>query len=132
MEESKKIAEEEEKWLLGTETGKERKDRFESDAGIGLKSLYTPNDVKGVDYLRDIGFPGQPPYTRGVYPNMYRGRLWTIRMFSGFGTPEETNQRWKMLHEEGETGFSAAVDSLTFAGVDPDDPIDWLEAEVGK
>ena len=132
MEEDRKIAEEEEKWLLGTETGRERKDRFQSDAGIELKSLYTPNDVKGVDYLRDIGFPGQPPYTRGVYPNMYRGRLWTIRMFSGFGTPEETNQRWKMLHEEGETGFSAAVDSLTFAGVDPDDPIEWLEAEVGK
>ncbi|MBU4386687.1 MAG: methylmalonyl-CoA mutase, partial [Actinobacteria bacterium] len=95
MEEGKKIAEEEEKWRLRTESGRERKDRFESDAGIPLKSLYTPNDVQSVEYLRDVGFPGQPPYTRGVYPNMYRGRLWTIRMFSGFGTPEETNKRWK-------------------------------------
>ncbi len=128
----KRVAEEQEKWLLTTEGMKERKEGFTSDAGIPLKSLYTPLDVKNVDYLQDVGFPGMPPYTRGVYPNMYRGRLWTIRMFSGFGTPEETNQRWKMLLEHGETGFSSAVDSLTFAGVDPDDPIDLLEAEVGK
>lgn len=132
MEEMKKIAEEREKWLSNTEGSPERKEEFRSDAGIPLKSLYSPLDTKDIDYVRDVGFPGMPPYTRGVYPNMYRGQLWTIRMFSGFGTPEETNQRWKMLYDEGETGFSAAVDSLTFAGIDPDDPIDWLEVEVGK
>lgn len=131
-DEMKRIAEEQEKWLLQAGGMRERKEQFSSDSGIPLKSLYTPLDVKDVDYVREVGFPGVPPYTRGVYPNMYRGRLWTIRMFSGFGTPEETNQRWKMLHDAGETGFSAAVDSLTFAGVDPDDPIEWLEAEVGK
>jgi len=132
MDDVKKIAEEQEKWLIQTEGWQERKEKFESDAGIPLKSLYTPLDVKDVDYVSEIGLPGTPPYTRGVYPTMYRGKLWTIRMFSGFGTPEETNERWKMLHREGETGFSSAVDSLTFAGIDPDDPIDWLEAEVGK
>ncbi len=131
-EEMKRIAEEQEKWLLMTEGLRERKEKFTTDSGIPLKSLYTPLDTEKIDYVRDIGFPGLPPYTRGVYPNMYRGRLWTIRMFSGFGTPEETNQRWKLLYEAGETGFSAAVDSLTFAGVDPDDPIDWVKAEVGK
>ena len=128
----KRIAEEREKWLLLTEGMKEREAEFRTDSGIPLKSLYTPLDTKDIDYVHDIGFPGMPPYARGVYPNMYRGRLWTIRMFSGFGTPEETNERWKMLYRAGETGFSAAVDSLTFAGVDPDDPIEWLEAEVGK
>jgi len=132
IEDPKRIAEEQEKWLLETEGLKERKEEFKTDAGIPLRSLYTPLDTKDIDYVEDIGFPGMPPFTRGVYPNMYRGRLWTIRMFSGFGTPEETNRRWKLLYEHGETGFSAAVDSLTFAGVDPDDPIDWLSAEVGK
>ncbi|MFH1151375.1 MAG: methylmalonyl-CoA mutase family protein [Actinomycetota bacterium] len=131
-DDTRKIAEEQEKWLLQLEGVKERKEAFVSDAGIPLKPLYTPLDVGNIDYVEEDGFPGMPPYTRGVYPNMYRGRLWTIRMFSGFGTPEETNQRWKMLHDHGETGFSSAVDSLTFAGVDPDDPIEWLESEVGK
>ncbi len=132
MYDHKKVAEEREKWLARLAGYTERRKSFQTDSGIPLKSLYTPLDVENIDYIRDIGFPGMPPYTRGVYPNMYRGKLWTIRMFSGFGTPEETNERWKLLYEEGETGFSAAVDSLTFAGVDPDDPVEWLEAEVGK
>ena len=132
MYDPKKLAEEREKWLAHSAGWQERKEEFKSDAGIPLRSLYTPLDVQNIDYLREIGFPGMPPYARGVYPSMYRGRLWTIRMFSGFGTPEETNERWKMLYQEGETGFSAAVDSLTFAGVDPDDPVEWLEVEVGK
>lgn len=132
MDDPKKLAEEREKWLAHSAGWKERKEEFKSDAGIPLKSLYTPLDTQDLEYLEEIGFPGMPPFTRGVYPSMYRGRLWTIRMFSGFGTPEETNERWKLLQGEGETGFSAAVDSLTFAGVDPDDPVDWLGFEVGK
>jgi len=101
---------------------KERDVKFETYSGIPVKALYTPLDIKGIDYNKDIGFPGLPPFTRGVYPNMYRGRFWTIRLFSGHGTPEETNARWRFLYEHGETGFSAAVDSLTFNGIDPDDP----------
>lgn len=119
-------------WRKLKEGWPERKEEFKSDAGIPLKPFYTPLDVRDVDYVRDIGFPGTPPYTRGVYPTMYRGRFWTIRMFSGHGTPEETNRRWKMLYEEGETGFSAAVDSLTFTGVDPDQEIEGVAHEVGK
>jgi methylmalonyl-CoA mutase N-terminal domain/subunit len=110
----------------------ERQPEFRTDAGIPIKRLYTPLDVKGIDYLEEIGFPGLPPFTRGIYPSMYRGKFWTIRMFSGFGTPEETNQRWRLLYEEGETGFSAAVDSLTFAGIDPDGKVPGAASEVGK
>ncbi|MHA1276590.1 MAG: methylmalonyl-CoA mutase family protein [Candidatus Helarchaeota archaeon] len=108
---------------------KERPELFETYSGIPVKPLYTPLDIKDKDYLKDIGFPGQPPFTRGVYPNMYRGRFWTMRLFSGHGTPEETNERWKFLYKHGETGFSAAVDALTFNGIDPDDP--RADLEVG-
>ncbi|MFX0137834.1 MAG: methylmalonyl-CoA mutase [Candidatus Hodarchaeota archaeon] len=100
---------------------KERDAKFVTDSEIPIKPLYTPLDVKG-DYFEKVGFPGDPPYTRGPYPNMYRGRHWTMRLFSGHGTPEETNKRWKYLYENGETGFSAAVDALTFNGIDPTNP----------
>lgn len=119
-------------WSSEKEGWEERKPEFLSDAGIPVKHLYTPLDTEGIDYVQDVGFPGQPPFTRGVYPTMYRGKLWTIRMFSGHGTPEETNQRWRMLYDEGETGFSAAVDSLTFSGVDPDQEVHGAAHEVGK
>lgn len=119
-------------WRKAAQGWKERKEVFKSDAGIPLKEFYTPLDTEGIDYVKDIGFPGLPPYTRGVYPTMYRGKPWTIRMFSGHGTPEETNKRWKMLYEEGETGFSSAVDSLTFSGVDPDQDVHGAAHEVGK
>ncbi len=119
-------------WQKESEGWEERKPVFKTDAGIPLKPFYTPLDTSGIDAVDDVAMPGIAPYARGIYPTMYRGRLWTIRMFSGFGTPEETNGRWKMLHEEGETGFSAAVDSLTFAGLDPDDPAQMSAAEVGK
>ncbi len=109
----------------------DREPAFTTDAGIPVKDLYTPLDTRGLDYLRDVGFPGQPPFTRGIYPNMYRGKLWTIRLFSGFGTPEETNARWKLLLREGETGFSAACDNLTTLALDPDH-FPGIEAEVGK
>jgi len=117
----KKIREEKEKWDKKFENVKERNLKFVTDSEIPIKRLYTPLDVKG-DYLEKISFPGVPPYTRGVYPTMYRGRVWTMRLFSGHGTPEETNKRWKFLYENGETGFSAAVDALTFNGIDPTNP----------
>ncbi|MFX1279727.1 MAG: methylmalonyl-CoA mutase [Promethearchaeota archaeon] len=117
-----KIREEKEKWEKIYETLKEREVKFVTDSEIPIRNLYTPLDLKENDYISDIGFPGIPPYTRGVYPSMYRGRLWTMRLFSGHGTPEETNKRWKFLFENGETGFSAAVDALTFNGIDPTNP----------
>ncbi|NVM35247.1 MAG: methylmalonyl-CoA mutase [Candidatus Lokiarchaeota archaeon] len=117
-----KVKEEKEKWDKIYESLKERNVKFVTDSEIPIKNLYTPLDIKDKDYMNDISFPGVPPYTRGVYPSMYRGRLWTMRLFSGHGTPEETNKRWKFLYENGETGFSAAVDALTFNGIDPTEP----------
>jgi methylmalonyl-CoA mutase N-terminal domain/subunit len=116
-----KIEEEKQKWENNLKDARERDVKFVTDSEIPIKRIYTPLDVKG-DYLEKVNFPGQPPYTRGVYPTMYRGRLWTMRLFSGHGTPEETNKRWKYLYENGETGFSAAVDALTFNGIDPTNP----------
>ena len=114
-----KVSKEKEKWNKLYESQKERDVKFVTDSEIPIKNLYTPLDIKDKDYMNDVSFPGVPPYTRGVYPSMYRGRLWTMRLFSGHGTPEETNKRWKFLFENGETGFSAAVDALTFNGIDP-------------
>jgi methylmalonyl-CoA mutase N-terminal domain/subunit len=113
-----KLEKEKKNWDEQVKQVKDRNVKYETDSGIPIKNLYTPLDVKG-DYFEKVGFPGNPPYTRGVYPNMYRGKLWTMRLFSGHGTPEETNKRWKYLYENGETGFSAAVDALTFNGIDP-------------
>lgn len=114
-------------WLKKT---KVEEDRFETLSGIELKSVYDPTDVAHLEFLKDIGYPGDYPFTRGVYPNMYRGRLWTMRMFSGFGTAEDTNKRWKMLLREGETGLSTAFDFPTLMGLDSDDPL--ADGEVGK
>ncbi|WP_456370127.1 methylmalonyl-CoA mutase family protein [Geoglobus sp.] len=108
----------------------ERDEMFETLSGIKVKRVYDPADVAHLDYLRDIGYPGEYPYTRGVYPTMYRGRLWTMRQFSGFGTAEDTNARWKMLLREGQTGLSTAFDFPTLMGIDSDDPL--AEGEVGK
>jgi methylmalonyl-CoA mutase N-terminal domain/subunit len=108
----------------------ERKEVFENASGIPLKRIYTPLDVKGNQFDRDLGFPGQYPYTRGVYPTMYRGKLWTMRMFSGFGSPENTNKRLKYLLKEGETGLSIAFDMPTLYGYDADDP--RADGEVGR
>ncbi|MFW9785891.1 MAG: methylmalonyl-CoA mutase family protein, partial [Candidatus Heimdallarchaeota archaeon] len=117
-----KVREEKEKWDKLYKTLKERDLKFVTDSEIPIKELYTPLDIENKNYISDINFPGMPPYTRGVYPSMYRGRLWTMRLFSGHGTPEETNKRWKFLYDNGETGFSAAVDALTFNGIDPTNP----------
>ena len=107
----------------------ERRTTFETSS-TEAKRVYTPNDVEGIDYLRDIGFPGQYPFTRGVQPTMYRGRLWTMRQYAGFGTPEETNQRFRDLLSHGQTGLSAAFDLPTQTGYDSDDPM--AAGEVGQ
>ena len=106
----------------------ERND-VQTASGIPLKPLYTPEDVHNADYA-DQGYPGVYPYLRGVYPNMYRGRRWTMRMFSGFGAPEDTNRRLKLLLEHGETGLSVAFDMPTLYGYDCDHP--RAHGEVGR
>lgn len=92
--------------------------------------LYTPLDLEGFDYERDLGFPGEYPFTRGVQPTMYRGRFWTMRMYAGFSTAEESNKRYRYLLESGGTGLSCAFDLPTQIGYDSDDPI--AEGEIGK
>jgi methylmalonyl-CoA mutase N-terminal domain/subunit len=111
------------------EKSPERKVRYESLSGIPIQPLYTPEDLAG-DYATDVGFPGEYPYTRGVYPSMYRGRLWTMRMFAGFGRPEDTNLRFKYLLQEGQTGLSTAFDMPALMGYDADHP--RARGEVGK
>jgi methylmalonyl-CoA mutase N-terminal domain/subunit len=109
--------------------GKDERDvEFSTMSGVPIKPLYTPEDVEG-DFEEKIGYPGEYPYTRGVYPNMYRGRLWTIRQFAGFGSAEETNQRFKYLIEHGQNGLSIAFDMPTLMGLDSDSPLSL--GEVG-
>ena len=107
----------------------ERRERFETRSSIPVKRLYTPDDVEA-DYLDDLGFPGEPPFTRGVQPTMYRGRFWTMRQYAGYATAEESNQRYKYLLEQGQTGLSVAFDLPTQIGYDSDHPL--AEGEVGK
>ena len=108
----------------------ERRDTFITTSSAPVERLYTPLDIADFDYERDLSFPGQYPFTRGVHPTMHRGRLWTMRMFAGFGTAEETNARYKYLLEHGETGLSVAFDMPTLYGYDTDDP--EAEGEFGK
>ena len=107
----------------------ERRERFETLSGIPLERVYTPADVE-VNYLADLGFPGQYPFTRGAQPTMCRGRLWTMRQYAGYATAEESNARYKYLLEQGQTGLSVAFDLPTQLGYDSDDPL--AEGEVGK
>jgi len=107
----------------------ERREQFETLSGIPLERVYTPADVE-VDYLDDLDFPGQYPFTRGVQPTMYRGRFWTMRQYAGYATAEESNARYKYLLEQGQTGLSVAFDLPTQIGYDADDPL--AEGEVGK
>ncbi|MGQ9459813.1 MAG: acyl-CoA mutase large subunit family protein [Candidatus Bathyarchaeaceae archaeon] len=128
------ITKEREKWEKTTvpswlRRNPERKHEFKTSSGIPIKRLYTPEDVKNLDYLRDLGFPGRFPFTRGLHATMHRGRLWTMRQFSGFGTAEQTNERFKYLLKEGETGLSIAFDYPTIMGRDSDDPVS--RGEVG-
>ena len=109
--------------------GKRQNVKFTTVSGEPIEILYTPDDIQNINYLSDIGFPGEFPYTRGVHRNMYRGKLWTMRQFAGFGTPEDTNGRFKYLLEHGQTGLSTAFDLPTLMGRDADDPLS--EGEVG-
>ncbi|MFO7676277.1 MAG: methylmalonyl-CoA mutase family protein [bacterium] len=102
----------------------------ETISGVPLKTLYTPLDREQADYLRDLGFPGEYPFTRGIHPDMYRGRSWTMRQFAGFGTARDTNARYKFLLDHGETGLSVAFDFPTLYGRDSDD--ERARGEVGK
>ena len=108
----------------------ERQERFDISSGIELDTAYTPEDIKGFDYLESLGYPGEYPFTRGIQPTMYRGRFWTMRQYSGFGTAEETNQRYRYLLEQGQTGLSVAFDLPTQIGYDSDHPLAC--GEVGK
>ena len=108
----------------------ERKDRFATVSNLEVDRLYTPEDVTDVDFETDVGFPGEPPYTRGPYPTMYRGRTWTMRQFAGFGTAEETNERFHYLIDEGQTGLSTAFDMPSLMGIDSDHRMS--KGEVGK
>jgi len=103
---------------------------FTTVSGRPIKELYTPADLPRFDYFRDLNFPGEYPYTRGIHPTMHRGRLWTMRQFSGFGTPEDTNKRYKYLLARGQTGLSVAFHLPTLMGVDSDHPL--ARGEVGK
>ncbi len=100
----------------------ERDVRFMTTSSEPIDQLYTPLDLADSSYTRDIGHPGEYPFTRGVHPTRYRGKLWTMRMFAGFGTAEETNERYKYLLEHGETGLSVAFDMPTLYGYDTDAP----------
>lgn len=108
----------------------ERKDRFATVSNLEVDRVYTAEDAADIDYDEDLSFPGEDPYTRGVYPTMYRGRTWTMRQFAGFGTAEETNNRFHYLIENGQTGLSTAFDMPSLMGKDSDDPLS--DGEVGK
>ncbi len=115
-----------EAWKKGTLAKSEAKmkprlERFSTWSDADITDMLVPSDAN-IDYMRDLGFPGEFPFTRGVQPNMYRGRLWTMRMFAGFGTPEQTNTRFKYLLEHGQTGLSTAFDFPTLMGYDSDSP----------
>src|SRR5881628_3360624 len=119
-----------EAWLAAQGAGRLRDVDFDTLSSVPVQPLYTPEDATGLDHERDLGYPGQYAVTRGIYPTMYRGRLWTFRQFSGFGTPAETNARYKFLLAQGQTGLSVAFDMPTLMGRDSDDPVS--EGEVGR
>jgi len=130
----KKLDEQRRKWTedlskILSETP-ERLPRFTTVSDLEIKGLYTPKDIEDLDYSADIGFPGVFPFTRGVQPSMYRGRLWTMRMFSGLGGPEDTNRRFHYLLNHGETGLSIAFHYPTLMGYDSDSPM--ARGEIGK
>jgi len=108
----------------------ERQNSFTTTSGVPVEPLYTPPDIENMEYMHDLGFPGEYPYTRGVHHTGYRGKLWTMRMFAGFGCAEETNARYKYLLEHGETGLSVAFDFPTLNGFDTDAP--EAKGEFGK
>src|SRR5713226_7474397 len=110
--------------------GPERKKNFVTSSGIEIKRAYDPDDLNGFDFVNEVGFPGEYPFTRGVQPTMYRGRLWTMRQYAGFGSAEESNRRYRYLFEQGQTGLSVAFDLPTQMGRDSDHPL--AQGEVGR
>ena len=116
------------RWQEAYSKAPERDAEFSTMSGVPIKPLYTPDDVEG-DYDEKVGYPGEYPYTRGVYPNMYRGRLWTVRQFAGYGTAAETNVRFRYLLDHGQNGLSVAFDMPTLMGLDSDSPLSL--GEVG-
>lgn len=117
-------------WMRkASEAKMQRRAKFTTVSGEPIQALYTPDDIARMNYLSDIGFPGEYPYTRGIHHTMYRGKLWTMRQFAGFGTPEDSNARYHYLLDHGQTGLSVAFDLPTLMGRDPDDPLS--EGEVG-
>jgi len=132
---AKPLREEKERWIKGTAEKSlirlpERKDKFYTSSSLPVENVYTPLETESLDYLQDSGFPGEYPYTRGVYPTMYRARLWTMRQYAGFGTAEQTNQRFRYLLRQGQTGLSVAFDFPTQVGLDCNHPL--ALGEVGK
>jgi len=132
---SKKLQDAKKKWEQETlkptlERAKERVPEFTTPSGLPVKRLYTPEDAEGRDYLEAVGFPGQYPYTRGIYPTMYRGQFWTMRQYAGIGTAKESNERFRYLLKEGQTGLSVAFDLPTQMGLDSDHPL--AAGEVGQ
>src|SRR2546426_9838593 len=115
---------------MTSKTRSERRERFKTTSGIELPADFNPGNTAALDYDRDLGAPGEFPYTRGIYPNMYRGRLWTMRQYAGYATAEESNARYKFLLAQGTTGLSVAFDLPTQIGLDSDDPL--AVGEVGK
>ena len=116
-------------WEAAAARAGQRETRFTTVSGEPIEPLYSPGDVAHINELADIGYPGEFPYTRGIHPTMYRGKLWTMRQFAGFGTPEDTNERYHYLLRRGQTGLSVAFDLPTLMGRDADDPL--AEGEVG-
>src|SRR4051812_45679829 len=112
------------------EPSAERRDSFETSSRVPIQPLYTPEDLAEWDAASRLGFPGEPPFTRGVQPNMYRGRLWTMRQYAGYASAEESNARYRYLLERGQTGLSVAFDLPTQMGYDSDHVM--AEGEVGK
>jgi methylmalonyl-CoA mutase N-terminal domain/subunit len=108
----------------------ERKELFTTPSGVPVERLYAQDDIAALEYLRDLGFPGAFPYTRGVHPTAYRGRLWTMRQYAGFGAASETNQRFRYLLAEGQSGLSVAFDLPTQMGYDADH--EMARSEAGK
>ncbi|HZX14111.1 MAG TPA: methylmalonyl-CoA mutase family protein [Thermodesulfobacteriota bacterium] len=129
-EELEKIEEEKEIWEIEYKKIPKREVKFTTVSGMDVPPLATPDSLEDFDYLRDLGFPGSYPFTRGIYNTMYQGRLWTMRQFAGFGSPEDTNKRFKFLLEQGQTGLSTAFDMPTLMGYDCDHP--RASGEVGK
>ncbi|MCL0081892.1 methylmalonyl-CoA mutase family protein [Dehalococcoidia bacterium] len=108
----------------------QREEEFQTASGIALDVVYAPDDLSGFDYARDLSYPGEYPYTRGIQPTMYRGRVWTMRQYAGFASAEESNRRYRYLLEQGQTGLSVAFDLPTQIGYDSDHPL--AEGEIGK